>query len=156
MAGIESALSAANAAAATQTTAVLAAGADEVSAGIAAVFSVHGQGYQALSAQAAAFHDQFAHALAAGAGSYASAEAAFASPLQSLLDAINAPFLTLTGRPLIGNGANRAAGTGANGGDAVLIGNGGDGGTGGTNGSGGAGGDGGLLFGLNGLNGPHG
>jgi hypothetical protein len=50
LAGIESALSAANAAAGAHTTAVLAAGADEVSAAIAAVFSGHAQGYQALSA----------------------------------------------------------------------------------------------------------
>ena len=46
LAGIESALSAANAAARAHTTAVLAAGADEVSAAIAAVFSGHAQGFQ--------------------------------------------------------------------------------------------------------------
>ncbi len=55
---------------------VLAAAEDEVSAAIAAVFSGHGQGFQALSAQAAAFHDQFVQALSAGAGSYVRAEAA--------------------------------------------------------------------------------
>ncbi|REQ17293.1 PE family protein, partial [Mycobacterium tuberculosis] len=54
LAGIGSAISAANAAAAAPTTAVLAAGADEVSAAIAALFSGHAQAYQALSAQAAA------------------------------------------------------------------------------------------------------
>ncbi|WP_082276980.1 PE family protein, partial [Mycobacterium ostraviense] len=116
LAGIESALSAANAAARAQTVAVLSAGADEVSAAVAAVFSGHAQGYQALSAQAAEFHARFVQAVAAGAGSYASAEAAVATPLQSLLDLINAPFVTLTGRKLIGDGANGAPGTGANGG----------------------------------------
>ncbi|WP_186241350.1 PE family protein, partial [Mycobacterium simulans] len=116
LARIESTLSAANAAAVAQTTSLLAAGADEVSAAIAAVFSAQGQGYQALSTQAAAFHAAFEQALAAGAGSYASAEAAAATPLQELLNVINAPFLTLTGRPLIGNGANGAPGTGADGG----------------------------------------
>ena len=50
LAGIESALSAAHAAAATSTTQVLAAGADEVSAAIAGLFSSHAQDFQALSA----------------------------------------------------------------------------------------------------------
>ena len=76
LAGIKSALSAANAAAATQTTSVLAAAEDEVSAAIAAMFSAHGRGFQALSAQAAAFHDKFVQTLTAGTGSYVGAEAA--------------------------------------------------------------------------------
>jgi PE family len=76
LAGVGSTLSAANAAAGAQTTGVLAAAEDEVSAAIAALFSAHGQGYQALSAQAAAFHDQFVRALTAGTASYAGAEAA--------------------------------------------------------------------------------
>ncbi|GAB7146114.1 hypothetical protein LRC484719_47230 [Mycobacterium riyadhense] len=45
-------------------------------------------------------------ALARGAGAYAAAEAAAASPLQPLLDAVNAPTQLLLGRPLIGDGAN--------------------------------------------------
>ncbi|WP_459797513.1 PE family protein, partial [Mycobacterium riyadhense] len=114
--GIGSALSAATSAAAAQTTAVAAAAADEISTQIAALFGAHGQAYQAASAQAAALHDQFVRTMTAGAGAYASAEAAAASPLQPLLDAINAPTQTLLGRPLIGNGANGAPGTGANGG----------------------------------------
>ena len=76
LATIGSDLSAAHTAAAAQTTGVLAAAEDEVSAAIAALFSAHGQGFQALGAQAAAFHDQFVQALNASAGSYASAEAA--------------------------------------------------------------------------------
>jgi hypothetical protein len=76
LSNLGSTLNEARAAAATQTTGVLAAAEDEVSAAIAAVFSAHGQGFQALSAQAAAFHDQFVQALTAGAGSYLSTEAA--------------------------------------------------------------------------------
>jgi hypothetical protein len=37
----------------------LAAGADQVSEGIAALFGSHAQAFQALSAQAASFHQQF-------------------------------------------------------------------------------------------------
>src|SRR5258707_7061221 len=146
LANIGSTLNMGNAAASASTTGMLAAAEDEVSAAIAALFSAHGQEYQALSAQAAAFQDQFVRALAAGAGSYASAEAAAATPLQSLLDLINAPFLTLTGRPLIGNGANAAPGSGANGGaGGWLYGNGGAGGSGGASQKGGTGGAAGLF-----------
>ena len=59
LSSIGSNLSAAHAAAAAPTTGVLAAAEDEVSAGIAELFSAHGQGFQALGAQAAAFHEQF-------------------------------------------------------------------------------------------------
>ncbi len=114
LASLGSSISAANAAAAANTTALMAAGADEVSTAIAALFGAHGQAYQALSAQAQAFHAQFVQALTSGGGAYAAAEAAAVSPL---LDPINEFFLANTGRPLIGNGANGAPGTGANGGD---------------------------------------
>ncbi len=50
LANIGSTIDSANAAAAAPTTAVVAAGADEVSAAIAALFGKHAQGYQALSA----------------------------------------------------------------------------------------------------------
>ena len=76
---IGSTISAANAAAAAPTTGVLAAGADEVSAAIAALFGAHAQAYQALSAQAAAFHSQFVQLMNAGRGAYAGAEAANAT-----------------------------------------------------------------------------
>jgi triacylglycerol lipase len=114
LASLGSTLNAAHTAAAAHATAILAAAEDEVSAAIAEVFSAHGQRSQALGAQAAAFHDQFVRALTAGAGSYASAEAANVlaftfSPAQTLqqdvLGVINAPFLALTGRPLIGTNA---------------------------------------------------
>ena len=101
LAGIGSTLNTANAAAAIPTTRILAAAQDEVSAAIAAQFSTRGQAYQVLSAHAAASHDQFAHALSAGAGGYRRAEAAN----NSLLNAVNAPTESLLGRPLIGNGA---------------------------------------------------
>jgi hypothetical protein len=118
VASIGSTLNGANAAAAVPTTGVLAAAEDEVSAAIAELFSEHGRAFQALSAQAAAFHEQFVQALTAGAGSYAATEAANGSSLQTLvqhlLGAINAPSVALTGHPLI-NGAPGAAGTGANG-----------------------------------------
>ncbi len=123
LAGIGSAISSANAAAAVNTTGLLTAGADEVSTAIAALFGAQGQAYQAASAQAAAFYAQFVQALSAGGGAYAAAEAAAVSPL---LAPINAQFVAATGRPLIGNGANGAPGTGANGGPGGwLIGNGG-------------------------------
>ncbi len=184
LASIGSTLNAANAAAAAPTTGILVAAEDEVSAAIAELFSGHAHGFQALSAQVAAFHDQFVQALTAGVRSYARAEAthvaAFtANPAQTieqdLLNVINAPFLTLTGRPLIGNGANGTAATpngaaggilygnggtgysetapgvaGGTGGAAGLIGNGGAGGAGGAGAVGGAGGLGGWLYGNNG------
>lgn len=56
LAGIGSAISSANAAAAVNTTGLLTAGADEVSTAIAALFGAQGQAYQAASAQAAAFY----------------------------------------------------------------------------------------------------
>lgn len=71
LASVGSSISAANAAAAAPTMSVLAAGADEVSAVVAALFDAHAQAYQSLSAQAALFHEQFVQALNAGAGSYA-------------------------------------------------------------------------------------
>ena len=79
LSNIGSAVTASNAAAAAQTTNVLAAADDEVSAAIAAVFSTHGQGFQALGAQAAAFHDQFVKALSGAGCTYTAAEAANAS-----------------------------------------------------------------------------
>jgi hypothetical protein len=78
-------LNAAHAAAAGPTTGLLAAGADEVSAAVAALFAEHGQAFQALSAQASAFHAQFVQALSGAASAYAAAEAANASPLQAVV-----------------------------------------------------------------------
>lgn len=83
-----SAVGAANAAA-VSTTQVVAAGADEVSAGIAALFGGFGVEYQAVSAQVAGFHERFVQALAAGGRAYGAAEAANAQ--QQVLGVINAP-----------------------------------------------------------------
>jgi len=84
LATIGSNLSAAHTVAAAPTLAVLPAAADEVSAGIAHLFSQCGQSYHALAAQAAAYQEQFVQHLTAGAGSYAAAEASNAALLQPL------------------------------------------------------------------------
>ncbi len=127
LARLGSMISAANSAAAAQTTAVAAAGADEVSAAVAALFGAHGQTYQVLSAQAAAFHSQFVQALSGGAQAYAAAEATNFGPLQPLFDVINAPTLALLNRPLIGNGADGTAANPNGQAGGLLIGNGGNG-----------------------------
>lgn len=110
LANIGSTLSAANAVAAAQTTAVQAAAADEVSTAIAALFGWHAQTYQSLSAQATSFHDQFVQTVASSGTSYWSAEATNVE--QTLLNAINAPTEALFGRPLIGDGATGKPSTG--------------------------------------------
>jgi hypothetical protein len=79
-----SAISQANAAAALPITSVLAAAGDEVSAGIAALFSTHAQQFQTLSAQAATFHQQFVNLMNVGAAQYLGAESASVSRLQTL------------------------------------------------------------------------
>jgi PE-PPE domain/PE family len=144
LASIGSTISAAHAAAAAPTTAVLAAGADEVSAAIATIFSQQASAFQALGAQGAAFHAQYVQTLNAGAAAYQSTEAANVAQTllsalqqqtqpaqQSLLSAVNAPTDYLLGRPLIGNGANGTTvnGVGTPGGPGgLLYGNGGNGG----------------------------
>jgi hypothetical protein len=153
--GIGSWLGAANKVAAASTTGIAAAAGDEVSAAIASLFSSHAQEYQALSAQAAAFHTQLVQAVNEGANAYAATEAASASPLltlleQDLLGAINTPTDILIGRPLLGNGANgytNAQGVGTSGqAGGILAGNGGNGGDSIATGvTGGAGGPAGLL-----------
>ena len=84
VAAVGSTLSAAHMAAAASTVAVMPAAADEVSAGIAQVFSRAAQEFQGLAGQAAAFNQKFVQHLTAGAGSYAAAEAANATVLQPL------------------------------------------------------------------------
>ncbi|RUP06293.1 MAG: PE family protein [Mycobacterium sp.] len=154
LAGVGAGLGDANAVAAASTTRVAAAAVDEVSAAIAALFSSHGQQYQALNAQAAAWHSQFVQTLTAASKGYAAAEAGSAATLQTLgqdlLDIINAPTNALLGRPLIGPGADgttNAQGIGTPGGaGGILIGSGGNGGTSTAAGAaGGAGGPAGLI-----------
>jgi len=103
LAEIGSAVSAANAAAATPTTGLVAMANDEVSAAVTAVFSSHAQAYQNLGAQAAAFHDQFVRTLSGGAGAYVATELANAQ--QNLLNAVNAPAAALLGQPSPGAGS---------------------------------------------------
>ena len=157
LANVGSTISTANAAAAAPTTGVLAAGADEVSATVATLFDAHGQAYQAISAQTAAFHQQFVQLINSGAGSYAAAEAANASPLQStqqdLLAAINAPTQAALGRPLIGNGANATAPGGSGGAVGLLWGNGGNGAARAAGHNGGNGGAADFLYGTGGTGG---
>ncbi|GFG90498.1 PE family protein [Mycobacterium bourgelatii] len=146
VAGIGLTVSAANSVAAQATTGLVSAAADEVSRAIAVLFSGHAVGYQELAVQAAAVHGQFVQALAAGGVGYATAEALNVGPLQPLLDLINAPTQQLLGRPLIGDGANAAPGSGQAGGlGGLLWGNGGHGGSGAAGQPGGRGGDAGLI-----------
>ncbi len=79
---IGSTLTAAHTAAAASTVGVLPAAADEVSAGIAQLFSEHAQDFQGVAGQAAAFHQQFVQKLTASAASYSTAEAASVAALQ--------------------------------------------------------------------------
>lgn len=81
---IGSTLNVAHAAAAASTTTVLPAAADEVSSGIAQLFSTHAQSFQALAGQAASFHSHFMQNLTASAGAYAHAEATSAAALAPL------------------------------------------------------------------------
>jgi hypothetical protein len=109
LAKLGSTINAATAAASAPTTGVLAAGADEVSAAVTALFDAHAKDYQALGARAAAFHEQLVQALNNGAASYAQAETASASPVGLLT-------------------TNGPSGAGGHGGNARLFGDGGAGG----------------------------
>jgi hypothetical protein len=75
LAAIGSDLSAAHTAAAASTGGLVPAAADEVSAGVAHLFTRYAQDFQGLAAQAAAFHAQFSANLKAGAFSYSELEA---------------------------------------------------------------------------------
>jgi hypothetical protein len=111
LAGIRSTLSEASAAAAGSTTGVMAAAEDEVSGAVAALFGAFGQEYQAINAQAQAFHAQFVNLMNAGAGAYLSAEAANAE--QALASAVNAPAQGLLGGgPVAGAAAATSAAAG--------------------------------------------
>ena len=79
LASIRSSLAEAAATAAGPTTGIATAAQDEVSIAIASLFGNMGQNFQALSAQAQTFHQQFVALMNAGAGAYSSAEAANAA-----------------------------------------------------------------------------
>ncbi|WP_156690609.1 PE family protein [Mycobacterium sp. Marseille-P9652] len=88
-ASIGSAIDAAHMLAATPTLSVLPSAADEVSVGIAHLFSGYAHDYQMLAGKAAAFQEQFVQHLTASAASYASAEAANVASLLKPLAAIS-------------------------------------------------------------------
>jgi hypothetical protein len=99
---IGSAITDANASAAGPTTGLVAAAEDEVSQAIAKLFGGYGQQYHAVLTQAAAFHDEFAQALAAARNAYAQAEATNAALLNggtsNALNALGTSVQTLLGR----------------------------------------------------------
>jgi PE-PPE domain/PE family len=111
--GIGSAISAANAAAAGPTSALLAPAADEVSAAVTKLFGAYSQEYQAVVKHAAAFHDEFTRALVAAGNAYANTEGASAatlgatpatpSPQFTPISAELTLFLGPTGNPTPGN-----------------------------------------------------
>ncbi|MBX9981644.1 MAG: PE family protein, partial [Mycobacterium gordonae] len=158
LAGLGSVIGAANAAAAVPTTALAAAAGDEVSVALAALFGSHGQEYQSLSAQVARLQDEFVRNLQAGSHAYAAAEAtnAVAAAEEQVLALVNAPSRALTGRALIGDGANGTSPGQAGRDGGWLWGNGGNGAPGAAGQAGGRGGDAGLLWGSGGAGGAGG
>jgi len=110
LAGIGSAVSSANAAAAAATTGVIPSAADDVSLAIASLFGAHAREYQAHSARAATFHNEFVSLLKAGVGSYVSTEVANAE--QSLSNVVNASGHALLGGGSAGGGAVASPATG--------------------------------------------
>ena len=110
LAGIGSAIAAANAAAAPPTAGIAAIAADAVSAALVAVFSSHGLGYQSLGAELTELHDQIVQALRSGGGSYTAAEAENASLVQEVLGTVSAPAQALLGHPLLGGGQSGQSG----------------------------------------------
>ena len=81
LAGIGSTLGEATAAAAAPTTGIATAAADEISVAISQLFGTYGHEFQAISAQAAAFHSEFVSLLNGGAAAYLGAELANAQAL---------------------------------------------------------------------------
>jgi hypothetical protein len=108
LAGIRETLAEAMASAAVPTTGVVAAAQDDVSAGIAAVFGTFGQEYQAVGAQAQAFHKQFVRLLNSGASAYLGTEIANAK--QNLLNTVNGPVQGRIGQPIGGVTAGTSGG----------------------------------------------
>lgn len=87
LAAVGANLNAAHLTASGSTVALLPAAADEVSTGIAHLFSREAEDYQKLAGRAAAYHEEFVQRLSASAGAYASAEAANVSLLDNPLTA---------------------------------------------------------------------
>lgn len=126
LSAIASTMNGANAAAAAPTTDLTAAGADPVSAYLAALFNYHAHNYQAIGAQAATFHEEFIQLMRTGAGQYALTEESNASPMQDAIGAVKAAAKSPSGRALI-DGAKSTVGAGHEAAERVFV----DGNTGG-------------------------
>src|SRR5262245_16282180 len=109
LAELSESIRAAYAAAAPSTMVIAGAGNDEVSTAIAKLFGTYAEDFHGIATQASLFHDQVVQTLRGGANQYTVAEASSTTSLQDL-SGILSPVETLTGRPLIGNGADQAAG----------------------------------------------
>ncbi|WP_156687082.1 PE family protein [Mycobacterium sp. Marseille-P9652] len=100
VAAIGSTVQAAHLVAAAPTVGVLPAAADEVSAGIAQIFSQVGQEFQSLAGQAVAYGQQFAQHLTGSGASYAAAEAVNAASIVDTVNNLFAPLIALPGQLL--------------------------------------------------------
>ncbi len=107
LADIGSALGAANAVAALPTTGIAAAATDEVSTQIEAMFGAYAQKYQALSAQSAAFHNEFVSLLNGSALTYLSTELTNAEQtlMNTVTGAAGSGAATAATLPLLGGGS---------------------------------------------------
>ena len=111
VAAISSTVSAAHMAAAAPTVSLIPAAADQVSTGIAQLFSGVAQDFHALVGQAATIGQHFAQQLRLGAGSYTAAEAVSAASLglpdvNSLVSIVNALPGQLLSGPMADNQQN--------------------------------------------------
>ncbi len=119
--GIGDAIAEATAGAAPSTAGLVAAANDEVSRAVASLFGSYAKEFQTLSAQTAAFHAGFVHALGTAGHAYAATETSDVSLLvqglqQQFFDkGIYSPFIYLTGKPLFGKAAVGPAVTGTTG-----------------------------------------
>lgn len=93
LAGIHSSLADAAASIATPTTGIAAAAQDDISIAIASMFGNFGQDFQAVSAQAQAFHQQFVGAMTTAGSAYLGAEATNVESI--LLGDITTPYQAL-------------------------------------------------------------
>lgn len=125
LARIRSELDAARLAAAASTTGQMAAGADEVSSAISALFAEFGAEFHAVEARVGAYHQQLVQTLRAAAATYSAAEAFNSSTLEmvqrEVAAALDAPRLALFGRPMIGTTATGTTATLAAADYATLI-----------------------------------
>jgi hypothetical protein len=121
--GIGSAVTAQNAAAAASTTGVVPAAADQVSVLQAGLFSVYGQLYQHISAQATAIHRAFVSTLATSAGSYGTTEVANMATVNSSGSGIAGLLSALLGGSGSPSSSSSLAGVLGNTGIAGLSGN---------------------------------